>query len=163
MADEKPVPLVMAKPPKSDWTPPVEDLRGKTPETWKCIDCGFDTAPGCLGREQMEQAFALKDSIGLHITGQSEVYMVKPKVWKAAGMNAGQGGFGDQDGDSGCLCIGCLEKRIGRRLTPKDFSRNHEFNDFPGSVRLISRWTDVPEGVVAEMRAEGVEPVRRGK
>ena len=29
----------------------------------------------------------------------------------------------------GCLCIGCLERRIGRKLKPKDFERNHPFNN----------------------------------
>jgi len=39
----------------------------------------------------------------------------------------------------GCLCIGCLERRLGRRLTPKDFSRRHPFNKTPGTGRLIER------------------------
>jgi hypothetical protein len=39
-----------------------------------------------------------------------EHYMVHPKVWKKAGM------------DRGFLCIGCLERRLGRRLTAKDFT-----------------------------------------
>ncbi len=42
-------------------------------------------------------------------------------------------------GYSGCLCIGCLEKRIGRRLTPEDFP-DHVFNtSIPGSPRLMER------------------------
>ena len=36
-------------------------------------------------------------------------------IWEAAGMEP----------MAGCLCIGCLEKRIGRQLTPKDFMRKH--------------------------------------
>ena len=59
----------------------------------------------------------------------SEVYMVKPAVWKAAGL----------DPYSGCLCIGCLEKRLGRTLTSKDFLPNHPFNSLPGTARLLSR------------------------
>jgi hypothetical protein len=41
----------------------------------------------------------------------------------------------------GCLCIGCLEKRIGRELRPADFDRSHEFNqpDVPGTWRLLER------------------------
>jgi hypothetical protein len=38
----------------------------------------------------------------------------------------------------GCLCVGCLEKRIGRRLTPDDFD-DHVFNDLPGTPRLMER------------------------
>ena len=29
------------------------------------------------------------------------------------------------------LCVGCLEKRIGRRLKPNDFD-DHVFNTWPG-------------------------------
>jgi hypothetical protein len=47
----------------------------------------------------------------------------------------------------GCLCIGCLEKRIGRSLTPKDFPRGDAFNKVPGTERLLSRrWA--PQGHV---------------
>jgi len=38
----------------------------------------------------------------------------------------------------GCLCIGCLENRIGRKLKPRDFTR-HTFNDMPGTDRLLER------------------------
>ena len=34
------------------------DLRGMVPETWLCIDCGFNTAPGHLNREQAELAIS---------------------------------------------------------------------------------------------------------
>jgi len=43
------------------------------------------------------------------------------------------------EGWGGCLCIGCLEKRIGRRLKPKDFLRDHPFNLMPGTQRLLER------------------------
>jgi hypothetical protein len=39
----------------------------------------------------------------------------------------------------GVLCVGCLEKRIGRRLTPDDFP-DHVFNTtYPGTPRLLER------------------------
>jgi hypothetical protein len=57
-----------------------------------------------------------------------EVYTVKHEVWKAAGMAPMRG----------CLCIGCLEKRIGRILTPKDFPK-HALNILRGTERLLSR------------------------
>jgi hypothetical protein len=41
-----------------------------------------------------------------------EWYMVNDNLWKAAGMEE----------MGGCLCIGCLEERLGRRLRPDDFS-----------------------------------------
>lgn len=42
---------------------------------------------------------------------EGEWYMVWPKVWKAA-----------KGYEVDFLCIGCLEKRLGRQLTPADFS-----------------------------------------
>lgn len=39
-----------------------------------------------------------------------ECYMVTNDVWAAAGN------------PQGCLCIGCLERRIGRQLTRADFT-----------------------------------------
>jgi hypothetical protein len=43
--------------------------------------------------------------------------------------------------NGGCLCIGCLEKRLGHRLQPKDFLRGHPFNlpHVPGTPRLMNR------------------------
>jgi hypothetical protein len=114
------------------------DLKGAMPESWACIDCGVNTAPGCSTREQLEQAFSAgtirndQGSAEQTINNNSEVYMVKAKIWKAARM----GGY------DGCLCIGCLEERIGRQLVSKDFMRNHPFNVWPGSRRLLQRRGD---------------------
>ena len=53
---------------------------------------------------------------------------------------AGSGLGASRDGaDGGCLCIGCLEKRIGRVMRPKDFEREHPFNMVPGTPRLMKR------------------------
>ena len=112
------------------------DARGKIPESWACIDCGINTAPGCSNRIQVEQALhsavlsaSGEQGVPQRYDERSEVYTVKPAVWKAAGLHA----------YAGCLCIGCLEKRLGRTLTPKDFPRNHPFNSLPGTGRLLSR------------------------
>jgi hypothetical protein len=61
----------------------------------------------------------------------SEVYTVRDAIWAIAGVKP----FG------GCLCIGCLEARLGRELEPKDFLCGHEFNDphLPGTIRLLER------------------------
>jgi hypothetical protein len=109
------------------------DFKGHMSESHKCIDCGFDTAPGNLDRAEAEQAVAasagVKEwSIPIHYDNRSETYIVHDHVWKAAGM-------GSYDG---CLCIGCLEKRIGRRLIPDDFA-DHPFNSLPGTPRLMER------------------------
>ena len=41
----------------------------------------------------------------------------------------------------GCLCIGCLERRLGRALRAKDFPKGHEFNSprVPATERLKQR------------------------
>jgi hypothetical protein len=118
------------------------DLKGMIPETWACIDCGINTFPGCSTRVEIERKYktsaALKtlSATGeapplaeLHFDETCEVYTVRDSVWRAAGMQPW----------GGCLCIGCLEKRLGRKLRPKDFPRRHEFNKMPGTDRLIER------------------------
>jgi hypothetical protein len=129
----------------SEWSPPEEDytprhtttvLKGVTPESWHCIDCGFNTSPGSHGRAESEEIIKKLGSLWEHnLAGiptsydeRSEVYMVRAAVWKMAGVEE----------MGGCLCIGCLEKRIGRRLKPKDFN-NHPFNRLPGTPRLLGR------------------------
>jgi hypothetical protein len=43
--------------------------------------------------------------------GECEWYMVRDDVWRSAGMTL----------SGGCLCLECLERRIGRPLTGADF------------------------------------------
>jgi hypothetical protein len=115
----------------------TRDFAGVIPESWLCVDCGFNTAPGLLNRREAERAAAaLGDA--WHIMGaglpqainsDSEVYTVRAAVWERAGV----GEMG------GCLCIGCLEKRLGRKLKPKDFRRGHPLNATPGTARLLQR------------------------
>jgi hypothetical protein len=80
------------------------------------------------------------DSKGVSQTldGRAEVYTVRSAVWKAAGMEP----------NGGCLCVGCLEKRLGRILRPKDFQRGDTFNDpsLPASPRLMKRRGRPPGG-----------------
>jgi hypothetical protein len=109
-------------------------LKGLTSEHHNCIDCGFNTVPGAPPRELAEFLMDRDGSIPMKLTKDAEVYMVRDGVWKAAGMEP----YG------GCLCIGCLEKRIGRKLKPKDFDRNHVFNksELPCTERLRDRRRD---------------------
>lgn len=63
--------------------------------------------------------------------GIAEYYMVEDDVWESAGMTI----------DGGMLCIGCIEDRLGRKLTPSDFTDcllNTE-GIFPKSDRLKER------------------------
>jgi hypothetical protein len=57
--------------------------------------------------------------------------MVRETVWKQAGMKPW----------SGCLCVGCLELRIGRRLRPKDFAPDDAkvWAQCPCTDRLLDR------------------------
>jgi hypothetical protein len=108
------------------------EAAGDRTDSHVCVDCGINTAPGIPNRERLKNAFAADwNSRGITVTvcENSEVYFVKPRVWEAA----------DIDGWGGCLCIGCLETRLGRRLKPKDFDQTHVFNSFPCTKRLLSR------------------------
>jgi hypothetical protein len=125
----------------TDWTPPegavwdTTNLQGLIPESWECIDCGMNTAPGCLNRVEMENAAKAlgvlwkTEGVTQHIDNRSEIYAVRDSVWKKAGVER----------MGGCLCIGCLEKRIGRSLKPKDFPRGEPLNQTPGTPRLLQR------------------------
>jgi hypothetical protein len=77
----------------------------------------------------MAAAFNAGRDATMTFDDSTEVYIVKPAIWKRTGLED----FG------GCLCIGCLEGRIGRRLTPKDFPRSASLNKVPGTTRLTSR------------------------
>jgi hypothetical protein len=100
------------------------------PDSWCCVDCGVNTAPGCPNRAEAEQAFGSHGGVKLTIGFDSEVYTVRDVIWKKAGMEP----------MGGCLCVGCLERRLGRCLKPKDFLRDHVFNSYvPGSPRLMKR------------------------
>jgi hypothetical protein len=116
----------------------IADLKGLIPESWCCVDCGVNTAPGLKSRADTEQALksqALSASGNpMSVTPWSEVYRVRKIVWRKAGMEP----------MGGCLCVGCLEKRLGRPLRPKDFVRNHPLNQLPGTVRLMSRRDEQP-------------------
>jgi hypothetical protein len=116
------------------------DLTGLTPESWLCVDCSINTAPGFPDRIELERRYKTSRAIEklsgkapelatLTFNDRCEVYTVRDTVWKAAGMEP----------MGGCICVGCLEKRLGRNLRLKDFPRRHPFNSLPGTERLIER------------------------
>jgi hypothetical protein len=101
--------------------------RRKAKAAAPCADCGTFTA--MRGRP-------------------SEWYMVRDDVWEAAGMPAEpacsidtfteyQAYVADLSGRF--LCIGCLEARLGRELTPADFT-TAEVND-PAVTWMSGRLT----------------------
>jgi hypothetical protein len=63
------------------------------PRSTACIDCGADPNPPWQPGAEYEW------------------YVVHDDLWAAAGMRK----------QGGCLCIGCLETRLGRQLTAADF------------------------------------------
>ena len=96
------------------------DLTGKATESWYCVDCGVNTAPGVPSRIDMERAFrsqtaagalllAAEPSVPQEINDRSEIYTVRASVWEAAGMEP----------MGGCLCIGCIES-----ISPRSCAAN---------------------------------------
>jgi hypothetical protein len=111
------------------------DLRGLMPESYDCVDCGYNTQPGCSTRAEAQAIAKAAHEAGkpwdipMRIGSQTECYLVHDHVWQKAGMEP----------MGGCLCIGCLEKRLGRRLYPGDFVQDHSFFQMPGSRRMLER------------------------
>jgi hypothetical protein len=89
-----------------------------------CKDCGMNTEPWPPHR------------------GTQEHYIVKDHVWQQAGMPPGSL---TEDlaitGGGGFLCVGCIEKRLGRLLTISDFpSHTHWLlKSCENTPRLLSR------------------------
>jgi hypothetical protein len=100
-------------------------------ESWLCIDCGTNTHPGALSGAVSRVALALDGEYEVTHTTETEVFDVRDSVWERAGMRTW----------NGCLCIGCLEKRIGRKLRRSDFSQHDKecWAALPCTDRLRSR------------------------
>jgi hypothetical protein len=83
------------------WKPSGSSCTG---DSTLCIDCKIETQP--------EKA-----------AHNYEQYIVTEEVWQAAGMSPGK--IDPKSfvlkGGGGCLCVGCIERRLGRRLTNADF------------------------------------------
>jgi hypothetical protein len=99
-------------------------------ESWLCVDCGVNTHPGCPSGPETRIEIALTGKSEVTFDHQTEVYHVRDSVWSQAGMRPW----------SGCLCIGCLERRLGRQLWPKDFAQHDKtWSEFPSTDRLLDR------------------------
>src|SRR5262245_3899340 len=101
-------------------------------ESWRCVECGMNTHPGYSAGPDLRLALAMgAEGDTVTFDDKTEVYSVKDAIWKQAGMRAW----------NGCLCIGCLEKRLGRQLRPKDFSRHDAktWAQLPSTDRLLDR------------------------
>ena len=92
----------------------------------------FDMAPIVTGRARLYCVDCEADTI-------DENYMVHDGVWPIAK-------------DGGMLCVGCLEQRIGRELTARDFRDCPLNTDGPHkSRRLRARLTDARPAVHPEL------------
>lgn len=85
-----------------------------------------------------------------------EHYMLVDRVW-----------FSVTDSNRGMLCVGCIEKRLGRRLNANDFNNSYVNELGFGqvkSVRLLERLrVVVPHGAVAHSgRAIRSQRIGRG-
>jgi hypothetical protein len=69
-----------------------------------CKDCGMDTEPWPPHRFTQEH------------------YVVKDDIWQQAGMPLGKMDSEFSLRGGGILCIGCIEKHLGRLLTISDFA-----------------------------------------
>ena len=69
-----------------------------------CVDCGIETQPD-KPKDNYEQ------------------FIVRDDTWQAAGMPLGKVNPKSfvLEGGGGCLCVGCIERRLGRQLTNPDF------------------------------------------
>ena len=105
-----------------------EHARAVITKSWLCVDCGVNTAPGIPDGEEALRQLEANGRYSARVGRHSEIYMVRDRVWAKAGMEP----FG------GCLCIGCLERRIGRFLKPRDFP-DHPLNTTLGTQRLRDR------------------------
>jgi hypothetical protein len=99
---------------RSTWEP--EDLQADMGKAAKALGEKWHTEP---------------EGITQTCDADTEVFRVRAAVWKAAGMAPW----------GGCLCIRCLEKRLGCRLRPKDFPREDVFNNpqLPGTAVRAAR------------------------
>lgn len=71
---------------------------------------------------------------GVNTATLGEHYMLKDSVWYSAYAR-----------ERGMLCIGCIEKRLGRKLTKVDFNDSHVNRPATGKVfsqRLMNRLTN---------------------
>jgi len=98
-------------------------------ESWLCVDCGRNTASGVLNGPTARRQLKRRGKHKTRITTKDEIYTLRNATWKKARMEAW----------GGCLCVGCIEKRLRRKLTPKDFDWEHPFNGFPCTRRLLNR------------------------
>jgi hypothetical protein len=94
-----------------------------------CVDCGIE----CLPVDER----------------RAEWYVVTKEVWAAAAMTPA----------GGCLCIGCLEARIGRQLAPTDFPADIKLNDLGITDVMRYAWSWRTPRLVARLSGQLALPL----
>jgi hypothetical protein len=74
-----------------------------------CVDCGVNVTP-CPGTRERDPD---GPPCGSECGGWEFRYMLRRAAWAEAA--------GDLRGPDALLCVGCVERRLGRRLAPDDF------------------------------------------
>jgi len=97
---------------------------------------GFRKKLGDIIEKQKEKRrLHLCDGCGVNTSKIKEYYMVHDEIWLSVSEDV-----------YGMLCIGCLEERLGRRLTPDDFMdcpvNNWKFTPPPRKWRHLSHCSD---------------------
>jgi hypothetical protein len=94
-----------------------------------------------------------REETSFRVDRADEYYMVRDALWRKAHPQ-----------QKGKLCIGCLERRLGCRLRPRDFT-DAPINRFlrGSSDRLASRVMSVPEDAVPLLRKEARKRTRRSQ
>jgi hypothetical protein len=110
-------------------------LTGRMSEHYLCIDCGHNTHPGAATKREVAEALWRDRQNGVEWQDTVPMAQTLRNTWcaiKYGQMRAWSLG-------AGASASVCLEKRLGRRLRPKDFQHRHPFNTLPGSERLLKR------------------------
>jgi hypothetical protein len=58
----------------------VAEAVGDRTDSWACVDCGVNTAPGIPNAKRIRLEVAAFGSITVKIDENSEVYRIKPRV-----------------------------------------------------------------------------------
>jgi hypothetical protein len=85
-------------------------------------DCLYDSEPVSRWSPPPWPWFC--DDCDVDCSVLNENYMVEDELWPA---------------DAGVLCVGCLERRLGRTLTRADFNLRPKWHELPLSPRLEER------------------------
>lgn len=86
---------------KANWIADKKYFKATKKSIWKCMECHINTL------------------------GTKHYYMLKDDLWKKITSKS----FKGHRHSKGMLCLNCVEKRLGRRLSPQDFDLTIPVNE----------------------------------